>query len=294
MREMTPPQRQPTIPTVTMEILIARYPVLLFDAYGVLVYGECAVPGASELISYLNSIDKPYFIVTNDAMRHPETAAQFYQKFGLQIPAERIITPGTVLSSYFAEHHLQGSRCAVIGTPDSCRYAKEAGGQIVPIQEEQDLDVLIMASEAGYPYLETLDKALTMLFNKVERGGSLHLLLLDPDLIYPKGHNCYGFSTGSGSLLLESALRVRYPAAALSFVGLGKPFRFIYEEAFRRSGTRNMVMIGDQLATDILGAYHFGIDSTLIATGVAQWASGFNMEELHPTYLLSALVPFHL
>ena len=55
------------IPKITMETLIERYDILLFDAYGVLVHSTGALPGAIELIDRLNQIGKTYYILTNDA-----------------------------------------------------------------------------------------------------------------------------------------------------------------------------------------------------------------------------------
>ncbi len=42
------------LPEITIETLMQRYAVLLFDAYGVLVHSSGALPGAVELIQRLN------------------------------------------------------------------------------------------------------------------------------------------------------------------------------------------------------------------------------------------------
>lgn len=48
----------------------------------------------------------------------------------------------------------------------------------------------------------------------------------------------------------------------------------IFEEAVRRIGSRRVAMVGDQLATDILGARRCGIDAVLVGTGLACAAAG--------------------
>jgi len=48
------------IPQVTIDELIDRYDALLLDAYGVLVNGDGALPGAAELVATLNGTGKPY------------------------------------------------------------------------------------------------------------------------------------------------------------------------------------------------------------------------------------------
>jgi ribonucleotide monophosphatase NagD (HAD superfamily) len=55
------------IPDITIEALIARYGVLLFDAYGVLIDAAGPLAGAVELLRKLNRLGKPYYILTNDA-----------------------------------------------------------------------------------------------------------------------------------------------------------------------------------------------------------------------------------
>jgi hypothetical protein len=55
-----PCPRPPTYPAITIAELIDRYAVLLLDAYGVLVHGGGALPGAVEFIERLNRSGKPY------------------------------------------------------------------------------------------------------------------------------------------------------------------------------------------------------------------------------------------
>ena len=71
------------IPEIRISQLMERYEVLLLDAYGVLVTHSGTIPGAVELIQELNSREKPYYILTNDASRSPETSAHRYGRMGL-------------------------------------------------------------------------------------------------------------------------------------------------------------------------------------------------------------------
>ena len=51
----------------------------------------------------------------------------------------------------------------------------------------------------------------------------------------------------------------------------------------------DMVMIGDQLVTDVCGANNFGLDSALVGTGVADAGCAELPQDLQPTYLLHSL-----
>ena len=275
------------IKDTTMQELIARYPVILFDSFGVLASSNAVLPGAVELIANLNSIAKTYFVLTNDASALPESRSENYAKLALNIKPEQIITSGGLLSRYFADEHLQGLRCVILGPEDSVRYVQIAGGEFVPIGA--DFDAVVIGDQSGFPFLETMDQVMTDLFRKTDKGENVRLILPNPDLIYPDGDG-FGFASASIAMLLESALKLRYPERDdLHFIRLGKPHEAIFAEALRRSGTRDMVMIGDQLETDIKGANDFGLDSVLVGTGIAALDLSWAPESMRPTYTLRSL-----
>ena len=275
------------IKDTTMQELIARYPVILFDSFGVLASSNAVLPGAVELIANLNAIGKTYFVLTNDASALPESRSENYAKLALNIKPEQIITSGSLLSRYFADEHLQGLRCVILGPEDSVRYVQIAGGEVVPIGA--DFDAVVIGDQSGFPFLETMDQVMTDLFRKTDKGENVRLILPNPDLIYPDGDG-FGFASASIAMLLESALKLRYPERDdLHFIRLGKPHEAIFAEALRRSGTRDMVMIGDQLETDIKGANDFGLDSVLVGTGIAALDLSWAPESMRPTYTLRSL-----
>jgi HAD superfamily hydrolase (TIGR01450 family) len=278
------------IQEITIQALIERYEVLLLDAFGVLVHSSGALAGAADLITELNRTAKPYYILTNDASRLPATAATRFQHLGLAIETDRIITSGALLEGYFAKNQLTGSRCVVLGPEDSVRYVELAGGQVV--SPDDVFDVLVIGDESGFPFLDTVDSVLTGLIRKLDHGENVQLVLPNPDLIYPKSDRDFGITGGGIALILEAALHQRYPGHKnLHFDRLGKPHDVIFKEALRRSGTRNMVMVGDQLATDIRGARAFGLDSVLVSSGIANMHTiTVDDDHLLPTYTMQSVI----
>ena len=276
------------IKNINIEKLTARYSVLLLDAYGVLVHTAGALPGAAQFIDTLNRTKKPYYILTNDASKLPATSAELFQSFGLAIAPDSIITSGSLLTDYFARHQLKDLPCAVLGPEDSARYVELAGGRVVAAQDP--FEVLVIGDESGYPFLETIDTVLSGLFNTFDSGANVHLVLPNPDLIYPKADQGFGIASGSIALILEAALQRRYPCRPeLKFTRLGKPHAAIFKAALERSNTMNMVMIGDQLETDIRGALEFGLDAVLVGTGIATIMPDEVDKSLQPTYYLDSL-----
>ncbi len=272
---------------IDMDSLIERYSVILLDAYGVLVNSAGPLPGARALIDRLNRQAKPYYILTNDATKPPPLAVARYRRFGLELSAENIIASGSLLPAYFRKHGLMNCDCAVLGPDGSSEYVKQAGGRVV--SPDRDFDALIVADQTGFDFLSAVDAALSSLIRQFDRGKQIHLLLPNPDLVYPSPSG-YGITSGAIALILDAALRTRYPdRSEPGFVPLGKPQPALFAEAARRSGTLDMVMIGDQLATDIAGAQSFGIDSALLAGGVSAVNAELERGSWRPTYLLPSL-----
>jgi HAD superfamily hydrolase (TIGR01450 family) len=268
--------------------LTERYDGVLLDAYGVLINAAGICPGAVELIEHLNSTGKTYYILTNDASKLPQSSADKFADCGLSIRADRIITSGGLLKPHFVANALSGAPSVVLGPPDSSRYVEIAGGRIVSYKDP--FDVLVIADESGFPFLETVDGVLSALFRKVDSGNPPSLLLPNPDLIYPKADSEFGIASGSIAVMIEAALSSRYPSRTeLRFTRLGKPHPPIFNEAMARAESRNMLMIGDQLETDIRGARAVGLDSALVAGGVSVAEWGSIPDELLPTFMVSSI-----
>jgi HAD superfamily hydrolase (TIGR01450 family) len=276
-------------PVISIDALLDRYDAVLFDAYGVLVHGSGPMPGAADVLHRLNREGRTYFVVTNDASKLPATAASRFQGFGLPIEASRILTSGMLLAGHFASIGLVGQRCAVLGPPDSLRYVRDAGGEVVAPGER--FDVLVIGDESGFPFFEWADAALSSLFASIDAGRPVHLVVPNPDLIYPGGGG-FGFAAGTIANMFEGALALRYPGRPdLRFVRLGKPNEPIFEDAVRRAGTSRIVMIGDQWDTDIKGARAAGLDAVWIETGVTTVIPESTPVHLRPTWRMAGFAP---
>jgi len=78
----------PDAPLIDLAALRGRYDGFLLDAYGVLVDGERALPGAAALLDDFERDGCPWLVVTNAASRLPETLSQGFAAVGLAIPPD--------------------------------------------------------------------------------------------------------------------------------------------------------------------------------------------------------------
>jgi HAD superfamily hydrolase (TIGR01450 family) len=232
----------------------------------------------------------PFLVVTNDASKSQEEASRRFGSFGLAINPEKILTSGMLVRDYYAEHSLSGARTMVLGTKDTEDYAAAAGAEVVPIRADEDIDVLIIGDEEGFEFYKSVVIALNAVFRRIEQEQPIHLLLPNPDLIYPVEKGRFSFAAGTIAAMIESAIPARFPASSLSFARLGKPYAPIFSKAVETTGTENTLMIGDQILTDIQGAQDFGLDTALVNWGVTDPESLSPTQCYLPDYLLTSFI----
>lgn len=274
--------------TTTAELL-ESYGGVLLDIFGVLVDAGGVLPGAVELLGEITRRGTPYALVTNDASRTVATYVRHLSGLGLFVDPDRLVTSGSLIPSYLASRSLKGSRVVVLGTPDSAEYVRAGGGNVVPLRPGVELDVLAVCDDAGEEFLAPVEWALSAVMRALQANRRPVLLLPNPDIVYPKGAGELGLTAGAIALMIEGALAQRFPRERLVFDRLGKPERHLFEEAARRLGLRSehLVMIGDQLSTDIAGAIAAGCDAALLLGGAA-WDE---TSDVTPTWLLESLWP---
>jgi HAD superfamily hydrolase (TIGR01450 family) len=254
-----------------------QYEGVLLDAFGVLVDSAGALPGAAELVAWLDAESRPFVVVTNDASRLPESVAAKLRRGGIEVGPDRILTSGQLLAPYFRREGLVGARCVVLGPPDSVEYVRRAGGDPVSHRAVEDgpFDVLVIGDESGYPLLEAIDDVLGPLVDAFREDRAPRLVVPNPDVVYPKPNRGLGLASGGVASIFESVLAAKVPDhPSRHFARLGKPHPDLFEVGRQRLGCNQVVMFGDTPATDLAGARAAGLDAALVLTGVTRSAEG--------------------
>ncbi len=276
---------------ITFRALRAQHEAILFDAYGVLVDASGALSGAVAAVHALVRDGQPFLVVTNDASRSPARAAARLVSLGFPVTPAHVLSSGMLIAPALVLRGIvAGARVVVLGTRDSCDYAAESGATVVAPSVEHPADAVVIADESGGALLDRMDELLSMILAACRSGRPPRLLLANPDLVYPSGPERFGFTAGSLAHMLEQALQLLMGATAPVFEPLGKPAAPHFDEALRRIGGADAVMIGDQLVTDVAGARAAGIASALVLTGVTTRQMALAAGAEGPTYLLHSLM----
>jgi HAD superfamily hydrolase (TIGR01459 family) len=278
----------------SVDALVARYDVFLLDAYGVLVTPRGALEGAAAFLDRLTREGREWLIVSNDASRSIETTTTRYRGFGLPVTPQQILTSGALLPAHFEREGLAGAHCVVLGTADSRDYVRGAGGIVVEPDDDRASVCVVCGvyEEPGAPFLDVVNQTISLVLRRLGRGESMRFLLPNPDIVYPSDVAAFSFTAGGLAALLEAVIRLRDPDGTRRFEPLGKPYAPMFDAALARLGwpdKRRVVMVGDQLVTDVLGASRAGIDSVLIETGVSR-RTDLARAPVRPTWVLPGLL----
>ncbi len=232
------------------------YDVFLLDAFGVLNIGETAIPGVAQRVASLRERGKRVLIVSNAAGFPQAALEQKYNSLGYAFETSDIITSRKTLLS--AINGSEGLQWGLMATPSaglgdlealSLTYLEEDPAPYA----EVDGFLLIGAAAWTEERQNLLEAALAARPRPVWVGN--------PDIVAPREA---GFSVEPGHYAHQLADRT---GIAPNF--FGKPFGNIYDLAFQRLDPSiprdRIVMVGDSLHTDILGAQTAGIKSALIA-----------------------------
>lgn len=232
-----------------------RFDVFLLDAFGVLNIGEQAIPGVEKRVADLLTAGKRLLVVSNAASVPLQSLAEKYRRLGYPFGPDDIVSSRQTLAAALdrTDTRLWGVMGGDTGGLDD--FGPLRTTQLLDDQGAyQDADGFLLIGSAGWTEERQarLERALARRARPVLVGN--------PDIVAPRDT---GFSVEPGYFAHRLA-----QATDVVPQFFGKPFANIYEMAFRRLGNvdrSRVVMVGDSLHTDILGAHTAGISSVLIA-----------------------------
>jgi len=220
---------------------------VIFDIDGVLEYQGVVYPGAVEVVQALRTRGLVLRCLTNSTLKSRASCAGKLRSQGFPIQDEQVIT-----ASYAAARYLDELR------PRSVWVLQERAGldefQAYP-QDRTDPEVIVIGDNRSCFDFDTLNQVLRLLKKGAKLVG-MQNELVDGSL------GDLELNVGSWVGMLERASGV--PATYI-----GKPFPYAFELTLRSMGLdrTEVVMVGDRISSDILGAANAGMASVLVKTG---------------------------
>ena len=230
--------------------------LLLVDLDGVVYRGAEAIPGA---VAELNRAGAalPLAYVTNNASRTDVSVAAHLRELGLNAAPTDVVTSPQAAVELLARTVEPGSLVLIVGGDGLIDELQKAGFRVT--RSAADDPAAVVQGFAPHVGWEHLAEAAFALAEQPDRPP-LPWIATNTDWTIPVAR---GLAPGNGTLVsaVHTAVQ-RLPVFA------GKPEPAIFETAFARFGTRNALMIGDRLDTDMKGARAAGIPGLHVLTGV--------------------------
>lgn len=251
----------------------------VFDAYGVLNVGEAGIPGASRRLRELRENGHQIRILSNAASYNHAGAVAKFKKLDMGVRGHEIITSRDATLAHL-ENRLWG--CIAAPQDDLSDIAAPTRRLVDdPAGYDRVEGFLFLSTEVWSPERQVLLEN-----SLLERPRPL--VIANADLVAPREH---GFSLEPGyfgHLLADRGLSdIRF---------FGKPFPTVYEmieASLPGIAPDRIVMCGDTLHTDILGAAARGWQTVLVENdglfSGEDTSAYFRQANLFPTWRLSRI-----
>lgn len=224
----------------------------LFDLDGTVYLGDRLLPGARDLLAYLEQEGRPFYFLTNNSSRSREDYAAKLAGYGLETTRERIFSSGMATAIYLQQQK-PGARIYLVGTPSLEEEFRDYGFQLV----ESDPDYAVLGFDT------------TLTYQKIRRLGDFVLagvpyIATHPDINCPTPD---GFMPDIGAMMAM----VEASTGKAADIIIGKPFPPMVEAITTRTGfaANQLTMVGDRLYTDIAMG-EAGIKTVLVLSGEAR------------------------
>lgn len=224
----------------------------LIDLDGTMYEGKNQIDGAIDFIKYLQKTKQDYYFFTNNSTRTKKQNQEKMIEMGFDKDDENKFITSSILLSYYMKKHYSNGTVFVIGTDGIKEALQDNNFEIV---DDINADFVVCALDKNANY-NTYSKALKNILNGAK------LLATNMDRKYPQED---GFTLGNGAIIAM----LEFSSEKTAFK-LGKPNPLVIKIFEEMTGLKDedLVIIGDNLETDIALGYNLGIETILVETGI--------------------------
>lgn len=263
----------------------------LFDGDGVLYKENEPLPGALEVLTILQEQQKEVFLLTNNSTK---TRVEFQEKLssmGVELEKKRILT-SAFLTAKFISDESPNSAIYVIGEAGLKKELADSGLRIVnnyPEGNDEDvfdfefsnIDYVVTGMDRNLSYVK-IARAMNILGNI---DSNIQFIATNADITFP---TIKGLVPGGGAMIdiLEKLSGKKVEKI------VGKPQPLMYKIAVdnAKCPKEKVMMFGDRLETDIVGAKNFGILACFVNSGTSSLDELVKMpSRLSPDVIINSL-----
>lgn len=229
---------------------------ILFDIDGVFFVGDTAVPGGADVIAWADAAGIPYLFVTNTTSHPRSYLAAKLARLGVHADPARILTPAIAAHEWLT---VQGLTPVALFVPEAT--AAEFGElERVPPDAERGAAAVVVGDLGEAWDFATLNRAFRLLTAEPRPA----LVALGMARFWK---DVDGITLDNGPFVQALAF-----ASGTDPVITGKPSADFFAAAAHRLGldASDIVMVGDDVRSDVGGAQDAGMRGVLVRTGKFQ------------------------
>lgn len=251
--------------------MLKNYKGYLIDLDGTMFRGNEPIDGAKAFIDWLQQKQIPYVFVTNNSSATSAQVAAKLNRMEIAANEDQVITSSKACANYI-KNKVKDPLVYMIGEEGLYEALKAKG---ISITDQDDANVVVIGIDRDINYEKLANAALAV------RKGAV-FISTNSDVAIPSER---GLLPGNGSLTAVISVSTGQEPTFI-----GKPEPIIINEALNQLGLpkKEIMMVGDNYATDITAGIRAGIDTLMVFTGVTQKEELPNLE-IQPTYYVDNL-----
>ena len=227
---------------------------IVMDLDGTVWAGGRMIAGATDCLRWLKQAGFPLVYLTNNPVP-PESYASRLTGLGLPTDPDEVMTASTILKDHLLEVMPQARLFVLADSDVRAQFEPDFAFS----EDPSTIDVVIATSPMALD-----NTGLTIAFRALRRGARFMATNADASWVSPEGVEVPHAGAVIGALEASAKRSVELVA--------GKPSRLAAELVQRRLGRRpsDILVVGDNLDTDVRFAGQNGMVSVLVLTGVGR------------------------
>ncbi len=220
---------------------------VMFDIDGVLEFQGKVYPGAVELLDFLRKKGVMLRILSNSTLKSRKVCTARLNRHGFRVIEEEVITASWATARYLRT--LKPKSCWVMLKGSGIDEFKEF------VMDDEAPEYIVLGDYREEFKFENMNKALKLLLQDTK------LIVMIPEKV--------DHSLGGVELTVGAYGKMLEDAAGIEAIYIGKPNAYMFAMALDSMAIdrSRVLMVGDRMSTDIIGARQAGIPSVLVKTG---------------------------